>query len=1055
MTIYTHNGVYYDLPTDDPELAKQKIMAHVGANPNSQPKTVADLQKQQLATVGDTVANAVTGTLDMLAYPIARQYYERIGGMSKEDAAARAVKETSSIKDPFGTHFGYKGQATYENAPQRKIGEFIGEGIQEGVVKPITEQSGLIESDVANMVNLGMMAGGAVSPKIIAPIKAAGGAVGEVASGFGGRLGTRPGIAKPGAEPKVYQKPSALEPAGKEYLPPEIKQQLETGVITPEQANQQFKAWNAEQIQALQQTKGMVPLANQKWQGVGEMLAEPYTSPKGWLPDIGLAALGYGVGAMTGAGPLMAGLPPLLNLARKGYQAVNAGKTIGAADTLHNAGFTRMTPEMRAQLAQARVAGAVPPTPQTMAAAQINPAMATTPAAQAAVNTTQAKAQKSQWGASGNYDVNTGKGSVRINTPLGPMTVRFDKNGRPIVEPIVEPQTAPPVQTTGAVEPLPPSRQLGYTPPTMYVAPEGVAGTNLRQVEQTALQQRYAPQPVTGAPQPEVVAPPVKTTKEDILARLSAAKNAEPVYKDAGEMRKALTGKVTPDVMEKLVREKFPAVETPGPKVITAEQQAKRDDFMNNRIPERVTGMEQGRAANKETYADKAEAMRKMAADNKARGKKDFPMYGRYSEGQNMNPKDVFTERKAVADMVNQVSQGNVTSKNKNIVVRRQGYDQMADGIGITLDWNTAPKPGKTIAETRKVMDKWMMDSINKELPELGLYKRKESFTQQQKRLEREAAENPPPPLTAEEQAKLDAIPTRTMDSDSRLKSLLNKGESPKPSTPKTSTPIETEAARPEGVPEPAKLTKDQLLEMIKNRGKGNPPSGTSQLMTQNAPLEMVYTSGKKGQQAIQNAPWLDKADYDTAIFNRSIGFDKNNQFIAKTRTENGGSIVTAADKKSSTEAVQFPDKSEVMIIKDLQNEGSYTVDIKSYGINKKYTFDIPYGLHGRSQKLASEPMNVEIYDIPAVGNKRGQLLASWEADSDWTIVQKNKDGSYQTVPWYEIEKTKNHPLKEQLDGLRKETGLNRHEDNGFNDAQVSSDIQYWENKIKELKEGK
>ena len=1019
MTIYTHNGVYYDLPTDDPDLAKQKIMAHVGANPNSQPKTVADLQKQQLATVGDTVANAVTGTLDMLAYPIARQYYERIGGMSKEDAAARAVKETSSIKDPFGTHFGYKGQATYENAPQRKLGEFIGEGIQEGVVKPITEQSGLIESDVANMVNLGMMAGGAVSPKVIAPIKAAGGAVGEVASGFGGRLGTRPGIAKPGAEPKVYQKPSALEPAGKEYLPPEIKQQLAEGVITPEQANQQFKAWNAEQIQALQQTKGMVPLANQKWQGVGEMLAEPYTSPKGWLPDIGLAALGYGVGAMTGAGPLMAGLPPLLNLARKGYQAVNAGKTIGAADTLYNAGFTRMTPEMRAQLAQA--AGAVrpqtPPTPQTMAAAQINPAMATTPAAQAAVNTTQAKA----------------------------------------------------AQTTGAVEPLPPSRQLGYTPPTMYVAPEGVAGTNLRQVEQTALQQRYAPQPVTGAvkPQPEVVAPPVKTTKEDILARLNAAKNAEPtpvttapkqtepVYKDAGEMRKALVDKVTPDVMEKLVREKFPAVETPGPKVITAEQQAKRDDFMNNRIPERVKGMEQGRAANKETYADKAEAMRKMAADNKARGKKDFPMYGRYSEGQNMNPKDVFTERKAVADMVNQVSQGNVTSKNKNIVVRRQGYDQMADGIGITLDWNTAPKPGKTIAETRKVMDKWMMDSINKELPELGLYKRKESFTQQQKRLEREAAENPPPPISAEEQAKLDAIPTRTMDSNSRLKSLLNKGESPKPSTPKTTTPIETEAARPEGVPEPAPLTKAQLLEMIKNRGKGNPPSGTNQLITQNPPSKMLQSSGKKGLQAIQNSPWLSKENYDTAVFNRSIGFDKNNQFIAKTRTENGGSIITAEDKKTSSEVVRMPDGAETITIKDLQNPGSYTFNVVKDGIEQVYTFDIPYRPHATNKNIPSEPMVLEIFDRPGLDNKRGQLLASWEADTDWMIVQKNKDGSYQTVPWYDIEGHKNHPLQEKLDGLRDTTGLDRHADNGFDEVKVSNFLDYWNNKIKELKESK
>ena len=132
----------------------------------------------------------------------------------------------------------------------------------------------------------------------------------------------------------------------------------------------------------------------------------------------------------------------------------------------HLKGVANLNPEFESALKQARTAGAVaPPTPQTMAAAQVNPAMATTPAAQAAVNTTQAKAQKSQFSASGNYDVNTGKGSVKINTPLGPMTVRFGKNGEPIVEPIVKPQTAPPVQTTGAVASSGPS----YNVPTQTV----------------------------------------------------------------------------------------------------------------------------------------------------------------------------------------------------------------------------------------------------------------------------------------------------------------------------------------------------------------------------------------------------------------------------------------------------------------------------------------------------------------------------------------------------------------------------------------------------------
>lgn len=768
----------------------------------------------------------------------------------KKESIAYPVLQTMRGLLPFQ---GKQGEQDYTQgmAGIKKKGDTIVEGVKQIVTSPV-ETANQVYSAVSERPaeTAGNIIKGAVyDPELLFTpgVKQAGQAVaatgqaiksgavtaGNVAEGAIntlGRKGTKPG------QRATYagQYESARQPAGTTYNTPENLQAWREGLIDTAELNKKAVQYTPEQAAALNRTGGMVPYTGQVARATGEALAEPYTRFSGYLPDLASAAIGYG---LLGPGGIVAG--PALNMARKGYGLYKAGQTTGAMRQLGDLGFEPLySAELKAMQSGkphpsviGPATGAVkPPTPQAMAAAQINPAMATTPAAQAAVNTTQAKAQT-----------------------------------------------------------VPPSRQLGYTPPTMYVAPEGVAGTNLKQVEQTALQQRYAPQPVTGAvaPQPEVVAPPVKTTKEDILARLSAAKNAEPapvttvpltntealarmqasgkyrapkqtepIYKNAGEMRKALIGKMPEEQAEALIRQQFPAVE-PTPKPAAVEKPKRKNVRQEDRV--------------KELEAERTKGMtaEELAADEAA------------------------------------------------VLARLMGTNKLS----------------KTI--------------------------------------------------------------------------------------------------------------------------KGSGGRGTMGMMTQNAPLEMIYTSGKKGQQAIQNAPWLDKADYDTAIFNRSIGFDKNNQFIAKTRTENGGSIVTAADKKSSTEAVQFPDKSEVMIVKDLQNEGSYTVDIKSYGINKKYTFDIPYGPHGRSQKLASEPMNVEIYDIPAVGNKRGKMLASWDADADWTIVQKNKDGSYQTVPWYEIEKTKNHPLKEKLDGLRKETGLSRHEDNGFNDAQVSSDIQYWENKIKELKEGK
>ena len=294
--------------------------------------------------------------------------------------------------------------------------------------------------------------------------------------------------------------------------------------------------------------------------------------------------------------------------------------------------------------------------------------------------------------------------------------------------------------------------------------------------------------------------PTAATAPEDISA--PAPVKQEPVYNNPGEMRKALIGKMPTDEAEALIRAKFPPAapaentgslfatskaETPATKTITPEQQAKRDAFVNTTVKERVKEMEEGRAANKEIYAEQAETMRQMAAENKARGKKDDPSWGKGYYAQ-PNPKDVFTERKAVADMVYSVSKGNVTSKNKSIIVKRQGYNQMADDIGITLDWDTAPRAGQTIKETRKIMDKWMMDSINKELPELGLYKRRESYAQQQKRYQREAeaeeaAMTPEQREARDKQMAAMEKPLRTMDSNPTLKKLLNKGESPKTSS--------------------------------------------------------------------------------------------------------------------------------------------------------------------------------------------------------------------------------------------------------------------------------
>lgn len=169
---------------------------------------------------------------------------------------------------------------------------------------------------------------------------------GNVVKGFTGSLGSPENrvIAKPGTEPQVWQKPSALEPATEKYLPPEQRAAWNTGELPTAEAQQAMTAWTPEQQAALQRTKGMVPYAGEKWQGVGEMLAQPFQSWQSALPsavtNIGIPGL---VGGLVGGGPLGAALGVGLKGAMNVAQAIRAGNKVRSAGQLENVGFTPMS----------------------------------------------------------------------------------------------------------------------------------------------------------------------------------------------------------------------------------------------------------------------------------------------------------------------------------------------------------------------------------------------------------------------------------------------------------------------------------------------------------------------------------------------------------------------------------------------------------------------------------------------------------------------------------------------------------------------------------------
>lgn len=99
----------------------------------------------QFTALGDTVINAATGTLDLLAYPLARGYYGM--QMSPEQAAERAKQETTSPKNIMGQATGVAESPAYKAEASQRLTAFIGENIGKGV-DWLAEKTGLPKADI-------------------------------------------------------------------------------------------------------------------------------------------------------------------------------------------------------------------------------------------------------------------------------------------------------------------------------------------------------------------------------------------------------------------------------------------------------------------------------------------------------------------------------------------------------------------------------------------------------------------------------------------------------------------------------------------------------------------------------------------------------------------------------------------------------------------------------------------------------------------------------------------------------------------------------------------
>jgi len=167
-----------------------------GAPGEQKPKGVAGKVGQFLrgqgraaASLADTGINAITGTLDVLAYPLARAYYGT--QMSPEAAAKAATAESSSDKNVVGKLFGVTETPEYKGEASRQIMDYIGANIGKGVdaIYQGLQSQGINvpKTDVENLVNQAtfLVPGGVKAVAGTKAIKAVTGAVGREAGYVG------------------------------------------------------------------------------------------------------------------------------------------------------------------------------------------------------------------------------------------------------------------------------------------------------------------------------------------------------------------------------------------------------------------------------------------------------------------------------------------------------------------------------------------------------------------------------------------------------------------------------------------------------------------------------------------------------------------------------------------------------------------------------------------------------------------------------------------------------------------------------------------------------
>lgn len=778
------------------------------------------------ASLADTLLSIPGAIVSPVVYAGARAF-----GQSPEEAERISRQfewQNPNNRFTVGNVTGTTESAGYQQAPQRVAGEFVGNAINQGLVDPLVDATGMDPRDAANVTNTMLMGvspalgrGAVTTGKAVAAVPKVVAAVPDVVRGAGREISGKyvaPGT--PVDVPVPYgQRAAIMHPASESrvHIPSDVMQQFQRKEISADQARAAAVPFTESELAALDRTGGMVPYSGKVAEATGALLAQPYKSFTGWLPDVGLAALG----GLT-AGPIGAIGLPALRLGKKVYDVGQAAKTATAANELGGLKFVPQTAAEQAALSGIEIAPVRPPRqqqpvamppdfvgpvrPEDLPTAQaprtqrVRPVSPSEPFVAQSVDDIVAKAQSAN-----------------------PSTMFADLREPVVAERSKQLRKENPLLTKETAD-AQARAEFGDAATRYYDAkraadeaarntPEAIAA---REAEAAAQAEARAAAEAEAAAQAQKAAErsaTIQASVDEHVARWKATGEEPPTHYGAPTTEENMARQRARAEVDRLKAERaieeaqaktagegpVAPTELPSETGLTPQRSAFLDRINQHRV-----GMEQTRAENKIIHADKAKnfgrevklTQEEIDALTPAERKRYIEQQSQADINRQLagTSGEQITAAAVIKDMIKPVVKNGVRRNKDTNIVDRFHFDDFAETAGVKLDWSTAPDVSTMKwADANTAMSDWFYNQIKTEANDLGLDTR--NTLKSQIRAYEEATKD----ITEPSSSAINAAEERMK----RLRKTEDDGFT-KPLKPVAPTPLAAPAPAPLAAPAPA-----------------------------------------------------------------------------------------------------------------------------------------------------------------------------------------------------------------------------------------------------------